>query len=155
MDPRLGREPERWLRTEPANRYLEDRNSTRDAEMTLVAFVLCLFGAAVGALGAASPSRLLDAVRKAQTARGLILLGALRVLSGIALLSAASASKAPGLIAVVGVIVILKGATLPLMGIERVCKILDWWSTRGSLFLRLWALLAVIIGLALAYSVLP
>ncbi|MFH1763333.1 MAG: hypothetical protein ABIF09_03985 [Gemmatimonadota bacterium] len=135
--------------------YFESWNSIRDAEMTLVAFVICLFGAAVGALGAASPSRLVDALRKTQTPRGLILLGALRVLFGMALLFAASASKAPGLIPIVGVIVILKGVTLPLMGVERVRKLLDWWSTQGSLFLRGWALLAVTIGLVLAYAVLP
>ncbi|MGW8266333.1 MAG: hypothetical protein ACWGSQ_08200 [Longimicrobiales bacterium] len=123
--------------------------------MTLVAFVLCLLGAAVGALGAVSPSRLLDALRKTQTSRGLILLGALRVLFGIALLYAASTSKAPGLIAIVGLIVVVKGVTFPLMGVERVRELLDWWSKRGPLFLRLWALLAVTIDLTLAYSVLP
>lgn len=123
--------------------------------MTLFAFVICLFGAAVAALGVTSPARLLDALRKTQTPRGLILLGAFRVLFGMALLLAASASKAPGLIAIVGVIVIFKGVTVPLMGVERVGKFLDWWSTQGSLFVRGWALLAVAIGLGLAYAVLP
>ena len=75
-------------------------NSIREAEMTLVAFVICLLGTAVGALDTASPSRLLDVLRKTQTPRGLTLLGALRVLFGVVLLSAASASKAPGLIAI-------------------------------------------------------
>ena len=123
--------------------------------MTLLAFVICLFGAAVSALGVASPSRLLDPLRKIQTPRGLILLGALRVLFGVALLFAADASKAPGLIAIFGVIVILKGVSLPLAGVERVRKLLDWWSTQGSLFLRGWALSAVTISVGLAYAVLP
>jgi hypothetical protein len=73
----------------------------------------------------------------------------------MALLLAASASKAPGLIAVVGIIVIFKGIILPLMGVERVRSLLDWWSAQGSLFLRGWALLALTIGLVLAYAVLP
>jgi hypothetical protein len=77
------------------------------------------------------------------------------VLFGVALLFAASASKAPEFVAIVGVIVILKGVTLPLMGVERVRKLLDRWSTQGSLVLRGWALLVVAISLVLAYAVLP
>ena len=123
--------------------------------MTLIAFAICLFSAALGALGVASPSRLIDLIRKAQTQRGLLLTAMLRGFFGLALVFAASASKAPGLIAVVGVITILKGIALPLMGVERARRLLDRWAQKGSLFLRGWALLAVIIGLVLAYYVLP
>ena len=56
---------------------------------------------------------------------------------------------------VVGVIVIVKGVTLPLMGVERVRRLLDWWSTQESVFLRAWALLAAAIGLWLVYALLP
>ena len=123
--------------------------------MTLVAFFICLFLAAVAAVGVVSPPRLLDALRKIQTPGSLILLGALRVFFGVAFLLAASASKAPGLIAIVGAIAIIRGVTLPLIGVERVRRLLDWWSAQGSLFLRGWPLLAAAIGLALAYAVFP
>ena len=123
--------------------------------MTLVALFFCLLLAAVAAVGGVSPSRLLDALRKIQTPGVLILLGVLRVFFGVALLSAASVSKAPELIAIVGVIAVIKGVTLPLIGVERVRKLLDWWSAQGSLFLRGWALLAGAIGLGLAYAVFP
>ncbi len=123
--------------------------------MTLVALIICLLFAVVAAVGVVSPPRLLGALRKLQTPGGLILLGIIRVLVGVAFLLAASASKAPGLFAIVGVIAIIKGVTVPLLGVERFRRLLDWWSARGSLLHRGWALLAMAISLALAYAVFP
>jgi hypothetical protein len=123
--------------------------------MTIVALIICLLLTAVAAVGVVSPSRFLDVLRKTQTARGPILVGVLRVFFGVAFLLAASASKAPGLLGIVGAIAIIKGVTLPLLGVERARRLLDWWSTQGSLFHRGWALLATAIGLVLAYAVLP
>ncbi len=123
--------------------------------MTVVALILCLFAAGVAALGVVSPPRLLALLRKTQTLSGLYLLGALRVVLGVALIFSAPASRVPGLIAIVGVIIIIKGVTLPLIGVEGVRRLLDWWSAKGSVFLRGWALLAAAIGLWLAYAIAP
>jgi uncharacterized membrane protein len=123
--------------------------------MTIVALIICLLVGAVAAAGVVFPSRLLEALRKAQTPGGLILLGVLRLFSGVAFLLAASSSKAPGLLAIVGVIAILKGVTLPLIGVDRVRRLLDRWSAMGSLVHRGWALLAAAISLVLAYAVFP
>ena len=123
--------------------------------MTIAASIICLLVAAVAMVGVVSPPWLLGALRKIQTPRGLILLGAFRVVLGAVLILSAAASKAPEFIAIVGVIVIVRGVILPLMGVERVRKLLDWWSALGSAFLRGWALLAAAICLWLAYAVLP
>ena len=123
--------------------------------MTMAAFILCLLTAAVAALGVVSPPRLVGVLRKTHTPRGLILLGSFRVGLGAVLISSAPASRAPELIAMVGVIVIIKGVTLPLIGVERVRKLLDWWSAQGSAVLRGWALLAGAIALWLAYAIFP
>ena len=133
----------------------EKWNVFLDSEMTLVAIIICLFIAAVAAVGVVSPPRLLDALRKFQTPGRLVLLGVLRVFFGVAFLLAASASKAPGLFAIVGVIAIIKGVTVPLLGVERFRRLLDWWSARGTLLHRGWALVAVAISLALAYAAIP
>jgi hypothetical protein len=135
--------------------YFENWNAFRESEMTLVALFFCLLLVAVAAVGVVSPSRLLDALRKIQTPGGLISLGVLRVFVGVALLFVASVSKAPEIVAIVGVIAIIRGVTLPLIGVERVRKLLDWWSAKGSLFHRGWALLAGAMGLGLAYAVFP
>jgi hypothetical protein len=123
--------------------------------MTLLALILCFFVTALAAMGAVSPSRLLGVLRKVQEPRGLLFLGVLRVVLGIALIFSAPASRAPELIGIVGIILIIRGVTLPLIGIERVRRLLGWFSAQGSAFVRGWAALATAIGLWLVYALVP
>jgi hypothetical protein len=123
--------------------------------VALIALVLSLLIAAVGALGIASPSRLLGVVRSFQTPAGLYVVAALRVVLGVVLFFAAPVSRAPELIRILGVIVFVAGLVTPLFGLERFRSLLDWWSARGSAFIRAWAAFAFAFGLLLAYAVVP
>jgi hypothetical protein len=123
--------------------------------MTLVAVIICLLTAAFGALGIASPSRLLGVVRYFQTPMGLYFAAAIRVLLGVALLFAAPTSRAPGLIYIVGVVIIVIGVITLFFGLERFRRLLDWWSAQGTAFVRGWAVLALLFGLSLAYAIVP
>jgi hypothetical protein len=123
--------------------------------MTLVALIICLLTSALGALGIASPSRLLGVVRYFQTSMGLYFAAGIRVLLGVALLFAAPTSRAPGLIYILGVFIIVIGVVTPFFGLERFRRLLDWWSAQGSAFVRGWAVLALLFGLSLAYAVVP
>ena len=123
--------------------------------MTLVALIICLLASAFGALGIASPSRLLGVVRYLQTPAGLYFAAGIRVLLGVALLFAAPASRAPGLIFILGVVIIVIGGITPFFGLERFRRLLDWWSAQGSAFIRGWAVLALVFGLSLAYAIVP
>ena len=123
--------------------------------MTLVALIICLLTAAFGALGIASPSRLLGVVRYVQTPMGLYFAAGIRVLLGAALLFAAPTSRAPGLIYILGVFIIIIGVITPFFGLERFRRLLDWWSAQGSAFVRGWAVLALLFGLSLAYALVP
>jgi hypothetical protein len=123
--------------------------------MIFLALILCLLLTAVAALGVVSPSRLTGTLRKAQTRGGLILVAAVRVVLGVALVFSAPESRAPGLIAFIGVVALLKGLALPLMGVERWRRSVNWWSARSSSLLRGWSLLAVAIGLFVAYAIFP
>ncbi len=123
--------------------------------MTLVALIICLLTAAFGALGIASPSRLLGVVRYLQTPVGLYFAAGIRVLLGVALLFAAPTSRAPGLIHILGVVIIVIGVITPFFGLERFRRLLDWWSEQGSTFVRGWAVLALLFGLSLAYALVP
>ena len=123
--------------------------------MTLVALIICLLTSAFGALGIASPSRLVGVVRHFQTPMGIHFAAGIRVLLGIALLFAAPASRAPGLIYLLGVVIIAIGVITPFFGLERFRRLLDWWSAQGSAFVRAWALLALVFGLSLAYAIVP
>jgi hypothetical protein len=123
--------------------------------MTLVALIICLLTAAFGAVGIASPSKLVGVVRYFQTPIGLYVAAGIRVLLGVALLFAAPASRAPGLVYVLGVFIIVAGVATPLFGLDRFRRLLDWWSSRGSAFIRGWAVVALLFGLGLAYALLP
>jgi len=123
--------------------------------MTLVALIICLLTSAFGALGIASPSRLLGVVRHFQTPMGLYFAAGVRVLLGVALLFAAPTSRAPGLIHILGVVIIVIGVITLFFGLERFRRLLDWWSAQGSAFVRGWAVLALVFGLSLAYAVVP
>ncbi len=123
--------------------------------MTLVALIICLLTSAFGALGIASPSRLLGVVRYLQTPVGLYFAAGIRVLLGVALLFAAPTSRAPGLILILGVAIIVIGVITPFFGLERFRRLLDWWSAQGSAFVRGWAVLALVFGLSLAYAIVP
>ncbi len=123
--------------------------------MSIVAFMLSLLIAAVGAVGVASPPRLLTLVRGIQTPRGLYVAAGLRLVLGAALVLAARDSRAPGVVRVLGGVTFLAGLVTPLIGLERFRKMLEWWATRGTGFVRGWATFALVFGLLLAYSVAP
>jgi hypothetical protein len=123
--------------------------------MTLVAVILCLLLSGMGALGVASPSRFVDVVRSFQTPMGLFFAGALRVILGVALFFSAPDSRAPALILVVSVAIIVRGVITPFFGVERLRRLLDRLSGKGSLFIRGWAILALALGLSLVYAIVP
>jgi hypothetical protein len=123
--------------------------------MAILAFVLSLFVAALGALGLISPMRLLDIVRQFQSQAGLYAAGAFRVVLGGALFFAAPFCRAPKVLRVLGIIILVAGLVTPFFGVERVHRLLSWWSGQGAMFLRVWAAFALAFGLLLAYAVAP
>jgi hypothetical protein len=123
--------------------------------MKIVALVLSLFAAALGALGLLSPTRLLDIVRHFQSLAGLYVAGAFRVILGGALFFAAPTSRAPKAVRILGIIILVAGLFTPLFGVERFHRLLSQWSAQGPMFLRVWAALALAFGLFLAYAVVP
>ena len=123
--------------------------------MTIVVLVLSFLVAALGALGLISPMRLLEIVRQFQSPIGLYAAAALRVVLGGALFFAAPSSRAPKVLRILGIIIVVAGLFTPLFGVERFHRLLSWWSGQGAMFLRVWAVLALAFGLLLAYAVAP
>jgi hypothetical protein len=123
--------------------------------MALVALVLSLLVATVGALGVVSPTKLLGLVRRFQSPAGLYGAAVFRVLLGAALFVTAPASRAPGAVRVAGAVILVSGLVTPFFGVERFRKILDWWSARGPVFIRVWAVFALALGLLLSFAVAP
>jgi hypothetical protein len=99
--------------------------------------------------------RLLDIVRQFQSQTGLYAAGAFRVVLGGALFFAAPSSRAPKVLRILGIIILVAGLFTPLFGVERLHRLIGWWSAQGTVFLRVWAAFALAFGLFLAYAVVP
>jgi hypothetical protein len=120
-----------------------------------VALGLSLLLAILGAVGIASPERLVALLRRLQTTGGLYGIAGLRFVLGAALLLVAPESKAPDLVRLFGIIAIVAGIATPFFGLERFRRITDWWESQGEFFLRVWAVFPLVLGLYLAWAVAP
>ena len=68
------------------------------------------------------------------------------------LVFAAPTSRAPEFVRVIGIISIVAGVMTAILRVEEHRKVLDWWTARGSGFMRIWSAVALVIGLVLAYA---
>lgn len=75
------------------------------------------------------------------------------VVGAVGLVVAAPTSRTPTTLRVLGVVIIVGGLVTPLIGVERARMIVAWWATQGSAFLRVWAGVALVVGLFLIYAV--
>jgi hypothetical protein len=121
--------------------------------MKRLSFLVGLIIAAIGILGMTAPTVLLDGMRFAQTQVGLYVVAAVRVAFGLVLIGAATASRLPKTLRVIGAFSIVAGIITPFFGVERTRAIIDWWYAQGTTFLRGWAVLPVIFGLFIIYAV--
>lgn len=123
--------------------------------MTALAASLGLLIIALGALGLGSPPRLIDFVSRWQSRRGLYVVSGIRIIFGVVLLLAASDSRAPNLLRVLGVVSLVSGVVTPFFGVDRFGALLGWWSRRPQVFVRLWCVVVVLIGAGVVWAVLP
>jgi hypothetical protein len=131
------------------------RSASNGYAMRWLAILVGLIIAALGILGIAAPTTLLDATGFALTKTGLYVAAALRVVFGLVLIAAAAASRLPKTLRVLGALIVVAGVITPFFGLERARAMVDWWSAQGPLFMRAWAALAVIFGLFIVYAVTP
>jgi hypothetical protein len=110
---------------------------------------------AVGLAGMAAPSIFLEVGRLLQTPSALYLVAVIRIAMGALLLWAASASRVPRTLRVIGAIVVVAGLITPLIGVERVQAALTWWAHGGQLLMRAIPGVLVALGGFLIYAFVP
>jgi hypothetical protein len=123
--------------------------------MRIIAFTISLLVAALGAVGVVSPESFLSVIRRFGSPAGLSAAGALRVVLGASLYFSSVASRITRFIRWLGLITFFSGLITPFFGVRRFRRLLAWWSTRGFVFLRVWAVSALGMGLLLAWAVAP
>ena len=109
----------------------------------IAALLVALFTIVVGIVGILSPDYAMTLRRLYYTPGGLYAGGAVRVAMGLVLILAASISRWPRTLRVLGALVCLQGLAANLFGLERARAILEWEAMHTAL-LRAGAVVALV-----------
>jgi hypothetical protein len=124
----------------------------------LMAFVVTLVIMAVGAVGLVAPSGLVWIAQHSLTSGAFYVIATARVAFGLILISAASVSRAPKTLRVLGYLILIAGITTAVTGlaaIENARAIVDWWVHEGSGVVRLTGLGVLALGAFVAFACAP
>jgi hypothetical protein len=122
--------------------------------MTALALILSAFVAAMGVLAIFFPGRANDMARLFADKTGLWVATAIRAVLGLALLAAAEDSKTPMLLRIFGLIILLVAIAMPLLGLDRHRRMIDWWLATSRTIQIVWGAVAFGLGVFLIYAIL-
>lgn len=114
--------------------------------MKSLALLVGLLIVGLGLVGVVTPGVLVTIGQHSVTPAGLYVVAALRVIIGLVLLGASSASRMPRTLRFLGIVALVAGVMTPFLGVERARAIMNWLLAPGPVVLRLWALLAIAFG---------
>jgi len=125
---------------------------------TVALIIILLFGIIISflcAFGIYKPERLMSLVTDVFAKPiGMVLAVGVRVVLGLSLLFAASASLYPGVLHVLGVIALIAAVGILMIGRERIERILQWAGKFSLITFRLWLVFGLLFGLFLVHAVL-
>ena len=122
--------------------------------MTALTLILCAAIAAVGVVVIVKPVLAHDLTRLFANKTGMWVVTAIRAVLALGLFAAAAESKAPILLRVLGLIILLVAIATPLLGLDRHRRMIDWWLARDRKTEMLCGAAAFVIGLGLIYLIL-
>jgi cell division protein FtsW (lipid II flippase) len=122
--------------------------------MTALALILCAAIAAMGVLVIVSPARVNDLARLFTDKTGMWVASAIRAVLGLGLLAAASESKAPMVLRTLGLIILIVAILIPILGLDRHRKMIDWWLARPRTMQIGWGAVTFVFGILLIYLIL-
>jgi uncharacterized membrane protein len=123
-----------------------------------LAFVIGLCIATVGVAGMLVPSSLLGIAQHSVTSGAFFLIGGVRVIFGFILISAASASRSPKTLRIVGSVIVVAGLATALtgqVGMERARRVIDWWLQQDAGVIRFTGVVLVALGGFVAQACVP
>ena len=122
--------------------------------MTALALILCAAIAAMGVLVIVSPARSIELTRLFADKTGLWVATAIRAVLALGLLAAAGDSKSPMLLRLLGLIILLVAIAMPLLGLDRHRRMIDWWLARDRKIQIICGAASFVLGVALIYVIL-
>jgi hypothetical protein len=122
--------------------------------MTALALILCTAIAVMGLVVIFAPGRANDLTRLFADKTGLWVATAIRAVLGLGLLAAAEDSKAPALLRILGLIILVVAIAMPLLGLDRHRRMIDWWLARDRRIQIICGAASFVLGVVLIYVIL-
>src|SRR5437588_9865957 len=122
--------------------------------MTALALILSAFVAAMGLLAIFFPGRANDMARLFADKVGLWVATAIRAVLGLGLLASAEDSKVPMLLRILGLIILIVAIIVPILGLDRHRRMIDWWLATSRNIQIVWVEAAFVLGVFLIYAIL-
>jgi hypothetical protein len=122
--------------------------------MIALALILCAAIAVFGVIVIVKPALTHELTRLFADKSGMWIATAIRAVLGLGLLAAASDSKAPMLLRILGLLILIVAIAMPILGLERHRKMIDWWLARPRTVEMLCGAAAFVFGIGLIYLIL-
>ena len=122
--------------------------------MIALVLILCAAIAAMGVVMIVKPVLAHDFTRLFADKTGMWVATALRAVLALGLFAAAGESKAPMLLRILGLVILLVAIVMPILGLDRHRRMIDWWLARNRRTEILCGAAAFVIGLGLIYLIL-
>ena len=122
--------------------------------MKAIALIIALMMVSLGLTGVLWPEGLMQLASNSFTGTGMHVVAAVRVVLGALLIVAASATRTPKTIRVIGLIILLVGIAGAFVPAERALAMKDWLVNRGPDTLRIAACLPLVVGIFVGLSAL-
>jgi len=121
----------------------------------LAALFIGLALVAQGIFGIAAPDAFVRVLRTIQTPPVIYAAAVIRTAIGFVLFRAASSSRLPRFLHVLGLLILVGGLLTPFFGVRIGNAIFDWWSHGGPLLVRLFAAISLALGIFITYAATP
>jgi hypothetical protein len=122
--------------------------------MIALALILCAAMAAMGVAIIVVPARTDELVRLFTDKTGMWVATAIRAVFGLGLLAAAEDSKAPMLLRLLGLLVLIVAIVVPILGLDRHRRMIEWWLTRPRTMQIASGAVSFVLGIFLIYIIL-
>jgi len=108
----------------------------------------------MGVVVIVAPTRAHDLTRLFADKMGMWIATAIRAVLGLGFLAAASESKAPLLLRILGLIILIIAIVVPILGVDRHLRMIDWWLARDRKIQIICGAASLVLGVGLIYVIL-
>jgi uncharacterized membrane protein len=122
--------------------------------MIALALILCAAIAAMGVIVIVKPALAHDMTRLFIDKSGMWIAAAIRAVLALGLFAAAPESKVPMLLRVLGLLILIIAIVMPILGLERHRRMIDWWLARKRTTQVSCGAATFVFGLVLIYLIL-